>query len=945
MKLFAIVLVLLLTAGTSSSQSVRLPLTHDLYDSWNDISGRKITNDGRWASWEVNPQQGDGWLYLMDLNNYTLDSVSRGHSAVFSPNSNFIVFNVKPPAEVLRKARREGKSAEEMPQDSVGIYVFGNPSNTSVRGVKKFELATGESDWMVYVLRGDMVSSPDMANLYIFNPITRETFRFRDVSDFSISDNGRLVTFIRVEKTEGVAIPDPVTGEINQSIIENTTVSVFNTGTKETIDILGTIGKARSVIPSPDGTRAAFLFSSDNFGATSAQPDIYRLWYWQDGDLSASEIVSGNTPGMTDGWSVSEHSTISFNENSDRLFFGTAPQPGPAPDDSTPESEKHRLDIWHYLDPLIQPQQLVELPAETRRTYAAVYHIDLKRMVQLGGPDLPEVTTSQRGDGRFELGATTLPYRIRNSFESGNYADIYLIDVISGGRRMVLEMHRGSSHLSTLGEARLSPGGNYLLWYSQADSNWYSMHVNSSEAHNITGEIPVPLYNELHDQPSAPGPYGTGTWTEDDSHVLIYDRFDIWKADPSGTDPPECLTNGYGRANNIRLRYINPEPGEESPGTRDQILLSAFNFENMQSGFYSARTRRPGNPSRLIMNDAHFIAPLKAKDANVLLWQRSTFTGFPDLWVSNMNFRNPRKISHANPRQKNYKWGTAELVEWTSFDEIPLKGILYKPEEMEAGKKYPMIVYFYERLSHTLHNHYVPAPSRSTINITWCTSNDYIVFVPDIAYKPGYPGQSAYNAVVSGTEAMLESFDYIDRENIGIQGQSWAGYQITWLITRTDLFRAAMAGAPVTNMISAYGGIRWRTGFSRIYQYEETQSRIGGTLWEKPELYRENSPIFFADRVNTPLLIMHNDNDGAVPWTQGIEIYMALRRLGKPVWMLNYNGEEHNLQRRPNMMDLSVRMYQFFDHYLKGSPSPLWLKEGVPAIEKGKTDGYELIYQ
>ncbi|MBM3421463.1 MAG: S9 family peptidase, partial [Bacteroidetes bacterium] len=288
-------------------------------------------------------------------------------------------------------------------------------------------------------------------------------------------------------------------------------------------------------------------------------------------------------------------------------------------------------------------------------------------------------------------------------------------------------------------------------------------------------------------------------------------------------------------------------------------------------------------------------------------------------------------------------WGTVELVEWSSFDRSTLQGLLYKPENFDPSKKYPMIVYFYERSSDGLHNYSAPSPSASTVNRTYAVSNGYLVFVPDIPYVEGYPGQSCYNAVVSGTYALLNRFSFIDKDRLGLDGQSWGGYQIAWLITQTDLFAAAYAGAPVSNMISAYGGIRWESGMSRMFQYENTQSRIGGTLWEKPIHFIENSPIFFVPKINTPLLIMHNDEDGAVPWYQGIELFVAMRRLDKPAWMLTYNTEAHNLVRRPARMDLSIRKMQFFDHYLKGEVMPSWMKNGVPQIQKGKNQGYELV--
>jgi len=252
------------------------------------------------------------------------------------------------------------------------------------------------------------------------------------------------------------------------------------------------------------------------------------------------------------------------------------------------------------------------------------------------------------------------------------------------------------------------------------------------------------------------------------------------------------------------------------------------------------------------------------------------------------------------------------------------------------------MVYFYERNADNLNQHSIPSPSRSTVNRTHYASNGYIVFIPDITYKTGYPGQSAYDAIVSGTSYLINQFPFVDKSKIGLQGQSWGGYQTAFLITRTNMYAAAMAGAPVSNMTSAYGGIRWEEGVSRMFQYEHSQSRIGGTLWDKPMLYIENSPLFYAPKVETPLLMMSNDNDGAVPWYQGIEFFVALRRLNKPVWLLTYNDEPHNLKKESwgNRMDLNIRMKSFFDHYLKGAPMPEWMKVGVPAIDKGKKTGY-----
>ncbi len=340
------------------------------------------------------------------------------------------------------------------------------------------------------------------------------------------------------------------------------------------------------------------------------------------------------------------------------------------------------------------------------------------------------------------------------------------------------------------------------------------------------------------------------------------------------------------------------------------------------------------------MDKFNFTGLLKAKDSDLMLFQKSNFRTSPDLHVTSNLWKSSSKLTDINPQMIDYNWGSAELFSWTSFADVPLQGIIYKPEDFDPSKKYPVMIYFYEKHSDNLYSYMTPAPSRSIINIPFFVSRGYVVFSPDIDYTVGQPGMDAYNSVVSGAEELIK-FDWVDSENMAIQGQSWGGYQVAYLVTKTNMFKAAGSGAPVSNMTSAYGGIRWATGRSRQYQYEKTQSRIGSTLSDSLDLYIKNSPVFFVKDIETPLLIMHNDNDGAVPWYQGIEMYMSMRRLGKPVWMLQYNKEEHNLIHRRNTKDLAIRLQQFFDHYLKGEPAPVWMTRGVPATDKGKTWGYD----
>lgn len=327
---------------------------------------------------------------------------------------------------------------------------------------------------------------------------------------------------------------------------------------------------------------------------------------------------------------------------------------------------------------------------------------------------------------------------------------------------------------------------------------------------------------------------------------------------------------------------------------------------------------------------------VKAKQADRVVFTQQRVDEFPDLWMSDLSFATPRRLTDANPQQREYRWPTSELISFVNADGRPLRAILTKPNDFDPSKKYPLMVYIYEELTDGLHRYVAPAPGTS-INLTRYVSNGYLVLQPDIVYDTGYPGESAYKCVLPAVQKVLE-MGFVDPARVGIQGHSWGGYQITYLITRTDMFRAVQAGASVSNMTSAYGGIRWGTGMSRAFQYEKTQSRIGGPPWQHPLQFIENSPIFWVDKIKTPYLTIHNDEDDAVPWEQGIEFFTAMRRLGKEIYFFNYNGEKHGLRERENQKHWTVHMAEFFDHYLLGAPRPAWMDTPVPYLERGTRD-------
>ena len=911
----------------NAQETSKRPLQIDDFDGWNALSNSLISNNGKYISYEINPGRGDGNLIVIH-NNHS-DTISRGTQAQFGPESNYIIFQIKQPEDTIRKAKLDKVKKDKMPQDSLGILLFKQHNLVKFPKVKSFKIPEEKGLWAAFTMEQEpapkdttdeeepKAKKPKKQpgdNLVLFKVQSLDTLVYPNVTEYTYSKKGDAIYFVQQYK---------------DSLNTRSVLNIFDTQNGSRKELFAAEGWIEKATSDASGSKYAFLFSQDTI-----KEKVFALFYGTR-ENSAENIVDGYTQGIPVGWTPSNNGQIYFSEDGVKLYFGTAESPVAEPKDTLLEEDKPKLDIWNWKDLELQPEQKINADKEKKRTYLAVYHLDIKRFIQLADLNIKQVTTIQKGNGNIGLGNDDTPYLRAFSWTGEHKRDYYLIDVKSGIKRQMV---------TDRSFVRLSPGGKYIIWWEPKDSSYYSKStdINDLETHSLTKIIPVIFCDEKNDRPMDPSPYGIAGWSEDDRFVYIYDRYDIWKIDPTGGRVPVCVTKAFGRRNSTRLRYLKLEPELEYMPSNEPVIVNAIDERTMSRGFFSVRLNTVKDPELLIMDKYWFDEVNKAKDTDKIIWTKQSVSEYPNLWSSNIKFDNQEKLSNANPQQKDFNWATAELVKWNSFSGEELKGILYKPENFDPNKKYPMLVYFYERNTENLYRHQYPYPSHSTINKTFYCSNGYLVFVPDITYKVGYPGQSAYNAIVSGTQFLIDTYPFVNKDKIGLQGQSWGGYQTAYLITQTDMYAAAMAGAPVSNMTSAYGGIRWGTGLSRMFQYEYTQSRIGGTLWDKPLLYIENSPLFYAPKVNTPLLIMHNDEDTAVPWYQGIEFFVALRRLDKPVWMLSYNGEPHNLRTSSwaDRVDLSKRMFQFFNHYLKGKPAPEWMEKGVPAIEKGKNFGY-----
>ena len=683
------------------------------------------------------------------------------------------------------------------------------------------------------------------------------------------------------------------------------------------------------------GTTLAYLAAVEDGHGTAGPAE---LWVWDPATGKARRAAGAASGG--NGWTLPfGDNEVAWSRDGSLLFFGFKPEAmveaeaaaarkdgeeagnkddtsGKAADpyDVKAILDEAAVDVWHSEDPVINPQQKKMWKREVKQTYLAVFHPDTGAVVRLADEDLPQVSIPV--NPRLALATSDIPYRKETTW-NGRYHDLYVVSLADGARTKL------ATHLTGRG-ATLSPDGRFVAYFDKG--GWHLFATATGETRDLTAALGVPFDDVDHDTPSPAPAYGAAGWVGDGEAVLLYDQYDVWQV-PTVRGEPVMLTAGEGRKTDVTFRVVAQDPEAPSFAGGEPLLLTAYHNDAKNYGFYAAVTGRAG-VRRLIDEKKHFRFVARAKHADRILYTRESYTEFPDLWVTDAAFGSPRKISDLGRQTDGFGWGSAELVHWASMDGTPLDGVLIKPAGYAPGTRVPVVVYFYERMSQRLYDFNEPVVNHRP-SFPLYAGAGYAIFLPDVVFETGRPGLSAMKCVVPGVQKLVD-MGVADPKAVGLHGHSWGGYETAYMVTQTDMFAAAIAGAPVSNMTSAYGGIRWGSGMARQFQYERTQSRIGGSLWEYPLRYIENSPLFFADYVHTPLLIEFGDEDDAVPWYQGIELYLALRRLGKSCIMLEYRNEPHHVKRYADKLDYAIRMKEYLDHYLKGAPAPAWMTEGVP---------------
>ena len=879
------------------AQNASKSLTVDDLVTWQRITDREISDNGKWVACKMEPWEGDATVYLYAAQGQETATFSPADKFAFSASSGYLVVTQTPGKSTVDSLKVLKTKEDKMPMNTLVIYSVAGKKET-IDSLKTFKLAD-EADWIAYQ-RGRKDST-----LYVRSLDGSKTFQFPTVTDFQFAKKSGMLYYTSAAEGEaGIFTLNPEKG--SPALIKEGK-GVFK---QTTFD--------------EKGERLAFLYCADKDSSYKA----LSLWL-SEHNAPAKEIATRGNRAFPAEWVINENGMLQFSKSASRLFFGTSPEPRQK--DTTQLAENRpNVQVWSWDEPVQYTVQNYNKEKDLKKSYQAVYNLGNGSIFQLANEELPNIQLGNEGDAALALLSTSRPYSLSSMWEARTRSDYYTVSLDNGERKQIAQ--------ADYGRFRLSPQGKYAYWYGETDSCWYTIALAEGKRYRLTTPESFPAWDEENDVPNHPYAHGAAGWTANDQNLLIYDRYDIWKFDPTAATSPINLTvNGRKEKLSYRLEQLDKEARFIDLGKPQ--LLKGFNETTKGYGFYNARLSAPAAPKTLLAGNYMLRSINKAKNTDDVIYTMETFQQYPDIHYSTLAFKKSVQLTHGDKQQEGFIWGTAELVSWISLDGRPLEGVVYKPANFDPNKKYPMMVNFYERNSETLYNYRMPEPHRSTIDYHLYNSNEYVIFNPDIRYVDGYPGESCYNCLMPGITMMIAK-GYIDEKGIGAQGHSWGGYQVAYLATRTNLFSAIESGAPVVNMFSAYGGIRWGSGMARSFQYEHTQSRLGATPWSSPLRYLENSPLFTMDKVQTPILIMHNDADGHVPWYQGIEYFVAMKRLGKPCWLLNYTGEPHWPMHMANRIDFQRRMFQFFNHYLKNQKMPKWMSEGVPAVEQPFELGY-----
>lgn len=926
-------------AASAPASGKRRTLTLADYGKWNRITGTALSANGKWMSFIYQPNDGDGTLHIQSLDSEKRFTIPVGSAPVFADNSASVAYFVSPPE---RRAGGRGAGGGA-PGGPGGNAPGGAPQRPGAgapgaalpaRRAEVLDLTTGEKfavsnaatikfaeggNWVaVRTNKPVATATHNGADLILRDLKTSNTRNIGNVGLYEFDRTGRLLAYT-VDAADrmgnGVYLIDLASGETR----------VLTSGAKDfdmlvwsdTASHLAVLrGEKSSAHRQKDNALLAWM----DLGTPRSRAIVFD---------SAAQAMTGS--GMPAAMTISEFTAPRFSKDGARISVGIKEQEAEPAKSDEPQAN---VDVWHYKDPEPQSVQMVRLNGDRRSTYGATFDLASKKLLRLADSAMRNVTLTP--NARWGIGRLDRPYRGEVSW-GGAKADYYRVNVSTGERSLI-----ANGLTRTMG---VSPDSKWFLYLK--DGNVMAYNIDAGTSARIDAGAKVSFIDSEDDHPYERPTYGVAGWSKDGKSVLLNHRYDIWQLALDGSKAVN-LTAGAGEAGAIRYRLARLDAprgrgfgGGGGGGDDDDdgidltkpILYSTYGEWTKKSGY--SRGMAGKAPTTLVWEDKAIGGAIAAKDADRLIFTQQTFNEFPDWWVASKSFAAPRKVTDANPQLGEYAWGSKKLVDYTDARGNKLQATLTLPANYEPGKKYPMIVYFYEKMSNT-HNQFSNPVYDDRPHMSAYASDGYLVLQPDVVYTIGRPGTSAVDDVTSAVKKVIE-LGYADPKHVGLQGHSWGGYQSSFIITQTDMFAATVTGAPPTNLMSFYDQLYKQTGTVQQGIMELGQVRMGidSTPWTAKALYESQSPVHNVQNIKTPFLILQGTADGAVDWVQGLEYFNAARRNGKNVIFLSYPDEPHHLTKKENQKDFQIRMKQYFDHYLKDAPAPRWMTDGVPQVRKG----------
>ena len=922
--------------------------------SWKRIQAPAVSNDGEWLAYRVSPAEGDAEVVICNLKTgkelrFPIGDpgaaapapdagappqaapLAMGSALAIAGNSRWAAFQSYPSSREAKKLKKDKKPM----QTKVVLVELATGKKTEFDKTRRFSFS-GEKAAAIALHRypadaagpaappsaaatgAGAADRPAGSDLLLYDLASGSELNLGNVGEFAFDKKGDWLACLvdaRDKAGNGVLLRNMATGSLEsldhaEAVYKGLTWTEKGDGfaTVRGVDDKGFEDKLYSVVAFKGlGTGAApakFLYDpkTDQSFPVGMTISAVRNAAWRD-DLTAvtfgiREVKAKKTPPAAA-------------EGEPKITVSAPGQSDAASED------KADLVLWHWKDPRLQSQQAVQETQDKNFSYLAVWRPGDGKFLRLADDSVRTVTFP--AESKVALGTDVREYELMGNLDGRRFEDVYLLDPATGERKLALRKARWFRGAS--------PDGGQLLFYDEG--SYYTYDTATGKPTEITKGVATTFIDADNDVNVTRPPTPSLGWSKDGQFVLLSDGWDIWKVAAKGGAAVNLT--GNGKKDKIRYRQrFRLDPDEKGIDLDQPIYIGAYGEWTKKSGIGLLEPGKPG-VRMLQWGDARYATLLKAKNAETYLYTRETVKESPDYYVAGKLLDNGQRVTDANPQQKDFLWTSGvRLVDYTSTRGEKLQAALYLPANYDPAKKYPAVVEIYEKMSQNANSY--PQPGYNGFSISAYTSNGYAVIEPDIVYKVNDPGISAVACVVPAVKAAVAT-GVVDAARVGIHGHSWGGYQTAFLVTQTDVFHAAVAGAPLTDMVSMYSLIYRNTGGTNQAIFESSQGRFFGGYWDNLESYQRNSPVYHAKNVNTPLMILHNDKDGAVDQTQGIEYFNTLRRLQKPVVMLEYKGENHGLRKPENMKDYTVRMKEYFDHYLMDKPAPKWLTDGVPLLK------------